>query len=616
MRTLFVCSFLLTIAACGGSSNTIECAVASECNSHPFAQCAPASSGKMYCQYGGEFATGCPSGLRWSGQAGEGLADSCVAEADGGIPDAGTDGRTDATPPNWTLNVMVGGSGTGSVTSSPAGINCGTACTMSYVDGALVELTATAGGGGSSFLGWSGACAGTATCKVTMTSNKEVGALFGVPGENLWLKQIGTSGADSVAAATRDPDGNIVAVGAIGANVSLDGISLMVSGVDDAFVAKFSALDGHAIWAKRLGGTMSDTATSVAVDPAGNVIVAGSFRGSANFGGGMVTSAGESDTFIAKLNGSSGDHIWSQRFGTAGLDNGAAIAVDTNGDVFASGDMTTSGLNLGGSDLTNSGGHDFYLAKFSGADGSHIWSRSVGGAGDDGAGGIAVDNSGNLVVAGHFAQSVNFGDGVAATAGGFGDVFVAKYAGNNGNHLFHETFGSSHFDGAGALAIDATGAIYVFGTFEGTVSFGGPSPLVSTSGSDLFLVKLSTAGAHLWSKAFTATVSENGHGVALDGTGNVVISGDFTGSIGFGGSMLSSAGNSDAYLARFKGADGSHLGSIRLGGTGFESATMAIAGAGGEVYSVGDFSGFAEFGGVALTSAGNYDGYLLATAPF
>jgi hypothetical protein len=96
MRHVFACSLLLAVAtACGGSSNTLECAVAADCNSHPFAQCAPAVSGKMYCQYGGEFAAGCASGLRWSSQAGDGLGDACVEAADGGIPDANTDAHPD-----------------------------------------------------------------------------------------------------------------------------------------------------------------------------------------------------------------------------------------------------------------------------------------------------------------------------------------------------------------------------------------------------------------------------------------------------------------------------------------------------------------------------------------
>jgi hypothetical protein len=77
----------------------------------------------------------------------------------------------------WDLQVMKTGSGTGTVTSSPSGINCGAACTATYDDGALVTLTATPQGA-STFSGWSGACTGTGTCVVTMTQALSVTATF------------------------------------------------------------------------------------------------------------------------------------------------------------------------------------------------------------------------------------------------------------------------------------------------------------------------------------------------------------------------------------------------------------------------------------------------------
>lgn len=76
------------------------------------------------------------------------------------------------------LTVTKGGSGPGTVTSSPAGINCGGDCTESYLEGSSVTLTATAGAD-SRFAGWSGACSGTeATCQVSLDAPKTVTATF------------------------------------------------------------------------------------------------------------------------------------------------------------------------------------------------------------------------------------------------------------------------------------------------------------------------------------------------------------------------------------------------------------------------------------------------------
>jgi subtilisin family serine protease len=76
-----------------------------------------------------------------------------------------------------TLTVSTAGSGSGTVTSSPSGINCGTACSAAYAAGTSVTLTATPASN-SKFAGWSGACSGTGTCTVTMSSDMSVTATF------------------------------------------------------------------------------------------------------------------------------------------------------------------------------------------------------------------------------------------------------------------------------------------------------------------------------------------------------------------------------------------------------------------------------------------------------
>ncbi|MEY3897446.1 MAG: hypothetical protein RLZZ214_2967, partial [Verrucomicrobiota bacterium] len=77
----------------------------------------------------------------------------------------------------YLLSVSKAGLGNGTVTSSPAGINCGATCTNSYTHGTNVTLTA-ASIAGSTFSGWSGACSGTGTCVVPMTSAQSVTATF------------------------------------------------------------------------------------------------------------------------------------------------------------------------------------------------------------------------------------------------------------------------------------------------------------------------------------------------------------------------------------------------------------------------------------------------------
>src|SRR5262245_51170421 len=75
------------------------------------------------------------------------------------------------------LTVNKSGSGNGTVTSNPAGINCGNTCSASFAQGTVVTLTANPSGN-STFAGWSGPCSGTGTCTITLNANTTVGAQF------------------------------------------------------------------------------------------------------------------------------------------------------------------------------------------------------------------------------------------------------------------------------------------------------------------------------------------------------------------------------------------------------------------------------------------------------
>jgi Fe-S cluster biogenesis protein NfuA len=99
--------------------------------------------------------------------------------------------------PKFKLSVSKTGTGAGTVTSSPAGINCGVTCSFEYEEGKVVELKPLASTG-SRFTEWSGACTGTGTCKVTMSAAKAVAARFDlVPKFKLTVSKTGT-GAGTV----------------------------------------------------------------------------------------------------------------------------------------------------------------------------------------------------------------------------------------------------------------------------------------------------------------------------------------------------------------------------------------------------------------------------------
>jgi hypothetical protein len=119
-----------------------------------------------------------------------------VATNNSGEGDGGTVEWTQTTPQS-TLTVTPAGTGSGTVTSSPAGINCGATCAAMFDTGTQVTLTATASAG-STFAGWSGGgCSGTSTCKVTLNSDTGVTATFNLTPHTLTVSPAGT-GSGSV----------------------------------------------------------------------------------------------------------------------------------------------------------------------------------------------------------------------------------------------------------------------------------------------------------------------------------------------------------------------------------------------------------------------------------
>jgi len=215
------------------------------------------------------------------------------------------------------------------------------------------------------------------------------------------------------------------------------------------------------------------------------------FMGAIDFGGGSLTSAGGWDVYVAKLEGQDGTRLWSKRFGGSGSianDRGEDIAVDVNGDVVLTGYYYGGGAaDFGGGPLTGYGVDDIFVAKYSGVDGSHLWSKGVGGSSYDHANSIALDDNGDVLVTGDFQLTANFG-GAPLTSSGTMDIFVAKYNGTDGSHLWSKRFGGSS-DDKGRDVVAANGNVFVTGDFWNTVDFG-YGPLTSAGSTDIFLLKI------------------------------------------------------------------------------------------------------------------------------
>jgi hypothetical protein len=304
-----------------------------------------------------------------------------------------------------------------------------------------------------------------------------------------------------------------------------------------------------------------------------------------------------------------GGLAWAEGAGDASAQIGTAIATDTAGNVLVTGGLSGS-ADFGGSTLTSAGGTDVFLIKLD-AGGAYLWSKSYGDPNGQYARGVTADTAGNVLVTGYFYGSMNFG-GAMLTSAGNSDIFVVKLD-TAGNHMWSKLFGDANGQSGYSITTDAMGNVLVTGSMAGTVDFGG-GPLVGAGGSDIFVVKLDAAGNHVWSKRFGDANSQIGYGVATDATGNVLVTGYFEGMVNFGGGSLASAGGSDIIMLKLDTA-GSHLWSRRVGAGGDDVGNSVATDAMGNVLVTGYFDGSVDFGGGLLTSAGGGDVFVVKLEP-
>lgn len=346
----------------------------------------------------------------------------------------------------------------------------------------------------------------------------------------------GEDGETSTSTASNPLEIRATARGADGGIYVLGETSSAIDGQDpkgerDLVLMRYDTT-GKRVWTRTLGAAGEASGAALAIDTSGNIIVAGSVSGAF----GDSTALGGTDSLVAKFN-ADGVEQWAKRFGSNSDDQVNAVTVGDDGTVYVAGDTRSA---IGG--VASQGGVDGYVRAF-GADGATLYTRAAeAGAGTERAKATAMAADGGLLV----ASEVD------------GRAVLTKYAaGDDGTGAPAWTLDLGDTDGGriGGLAVGADGSIYLSGAAGAGFA---PGAIVDANqgGRDAVLVKISETGggtaASVDYATFLGSAEDNSASAVSVADGKVYIAGKTSGALP-GGVQV---GERNAFAAGFDAATG------------------------------------------------------------
>jgi len=345
-----------------------------------------------------------------------------------------------------------------------------------------------------------------------------------------------------------DSQGNVYVVGNTVGDV---GGQVNAATNQDVFLTKYDA-SGNVLFSRLLGASDTAQAFDIAIDGSDNVIIAGQVNEE------LKTSDVFSgyDSFVTKYD-NTGEELWTYQQDTVAKDQANAIAIDANGDIFVTGQISGR-LNA---TTTAGGGTDTYVAKLDGTSGSLTAATQIGGAGTEYGEAIAIANDGNILIASRE-------DGVA--------VVRKLDAANLGTEITSFSIGSLGGGAISDIAVDATGGIYVSGTSQ-NASLAGGGTIVNAhqGGSDGFVTRLSDGGASLsadWTNFVGTSSTDQIEGLTVQ-NGSVFVAGKTSGT--FAGEIKT--GSTDGFAAKIDAVAGATIWTEQLKGSKGYNGSSALA---------------------------------------
>ena len=361
----------------------------------------------------------------------------------------------------------------------------------------------------------------------------------------------GNRGDDDAQDVVVDSVGNTYITGHFRQTVDFGGGNITSGGHRDIYVLKVDST-GAFVWVQTYGSTsnLADRGLDIDIDSSSNVYITGYFQGTVDFGNGDITASGGSDIFVLKLN-SSGAFQWVYTAGGTGNDNGKGIAVDTDGNILLTGIFSQT-VDFGGGTVSSEGEFDFFVLKLNSA-GAYQWVYTAGSNNDDEGLSIDTDSNNNSYITGYVESVVDFGVTHNfygnSEIGPSADIFVLKLN-SEGVPQWANRYGQCQTEIGNGIAVDSSGNSYITGQFYCDNTNLGGITLTHNGGTDYFVLKLNSAGVSQWAYSVGSISTDIGYDIAIDSSGNSYTTGKFAGTINFGSESVTANVVDDIFVLK------------------------------------------------------------------
>jgi hypothetical protein len=419
----------------------------------------------------------------------------------------------------------------------------------------------------------------------------------------LWGRTIKSEGFDESYDLAVDPQGNVYVAGMIEYIADFgNGVLLESSGVHDIFIAKYDSV-GTLVWAVKAGGSDGDKIQSITLDGKGSIYVTGEFEDTSYWGPIMKIAEGGNNNFVARYD-TSGNVLWVRSLGTVSPSHtrGYGVCTDANGNVYAVGG-TLGDTYLDGNFLfTSYGDYDGIIISYD-PSGNFRWAKHVGGTDSDKARGIVSDQAGYIYVTGYYSNTAHFSGSNISTQG-HTDIFLAKYD-TLGFLQWVKSAGDTGYDRAWDVDINVNGQIIIAGD-QSRGRF--DNNYASCQGmTDAFLAAYDDAGNNLWVTSGGGPEDDEGRAVSHDNAGNLYLMGDYGGSAIFPPISFTGGHYAEPFIASYN-QNGTSLRWARNGmGPSNDRGTGIGLDSAGNIYACGNFDQTMQLGSLNLVGDSLYD---------